>query len=117
MSEIPNPISISGSSLVMFSVVAFALEEMILGWFRRRANQTLWKAHYIFAFIYISMWSGVSASDDCMFKFGVAGAIFALLGFYIGEKIRGKIQKELFKKLLLGFFTFVALKMISDSII
>ena len=72
MSEIPNPISISGSSLVMFSVVAFALEEMILGWFRRRANQTLWKAHYIFAFIYISMWSGVSASDDCMFKFGVA---------------------------------------------
>ena len=52
-----------------------------------------------------------------MFKFGIAGAIFALLGFYIGEKIRGKIQKELFKKLLLGFFTFVALKMISDSII
>ena len=41
MSEIPNSISISGSSLVMFSVVAFALEEMILGWFRRRANQTL----------------------------------------------------------------------------
>ena len=52
-----------------------------------------------------------------MFKFGIAGAIFALLGFYIGEKIRGKIKKELFKKLLLGFFTFVALKMISDSII
>jgi len=31
MGEIPNIISISGSSLVMFSVVAFALEEIVLG--------------------------------------------------------------------------------------
>jgi len=35
MGEIPNAISISGSSLVMLSVVAFALEEVILGWIQK----------------------------------------------------------------------------------
>ena len=43
-----------------------------------------------------------------MFKYGLMGALFSLIGFYIGEKIRGGIKKDLFKKLLLIFFTFIA---------
>ena len=36
MGEIPNSISITGSTLVMFSVGAFALEDLILDWVSRR---------------------------------------------------------------------------------
>ena len=50
-----------------------------------------------------------------MFKYGLMGALFSLVGFYIGEKIRGGIKKDLFKKLLLIFFTFIAIKMIFDA--
>ena len=50
-----------------------------------------------------------------MFKYGLMGALFSLIGFYIGEKIRGGIKKDLFKKLLLIFFTFIAIKMIFDA--
>lgn len=50
-----------------------------------------------------------------MFKYGLIGALFSLIGFYIGEKIRGGIKKDLFKKLLLIFFTFIAIKMIFDA--
>ena len=50
-----------------------------------------------------------------MFKYGLTGALFSLIGFYIGEKIRGGIKKDLFKKLLLIFFTFIAIKMIFDA--
>ena len=38
-----------------------------------------------------------------MFKYGLMGALFSLIGFYIGEKIRGGIKKDLFKELLLIF--------------
>ena len=41
MGEIPNALSITGSSFVMLSVVAFALEEMIFGWFQRRQDDDL----------------------------------------------------------------------------
>ena len=52
---------------------------------------------------------------NSMFQYGLVGAFFSLIGFYIGEKIRGNIKKNIFKKLLLIFFTFVAIKMIIDA--
>ena len=33
MGQIPNSLSMTGSSLVMVSVVSFALEEILAGWF------------------------------------------------------------------------------------
>ena len=52
-----------------------------------------------------------------MVTFGLIGSLCAILGFQLGEKLRNKINSEIFKKLVLIFFSLAGLKMIVHSVL
>ena len=52
-----------------------------------------------------------------MVALGLIGSLSAILGFQLGEKLRNKINSEIFKKLVLIFFSLAGLKMIVHSVL
>ena len=52
-----------------------------------------------------------------MLILGILGSLVSIIGFQLGEKVRNKINSEIFKKLVLIFFCLAGAKMILQSIL
>ena len=54
---------------------------------------------------------------DEMLTLGTLGSLCSIVGFQLGEKVRNKINSEIFKKLVLIFFCLAGAKMILESML